>query len=72
MKSDTLKSKWPFGRTLLFIALFLSALFGALELAVHADPVQTCLAGVNPSLGGRLLQMEGQLARLERFANKEG
>lgn len=47
-------------------------MFVALELLLRATAVHSYLIGLNPSLGGRHLQMEDQLARLERFAQKEG
>jgi hypothetical protein len=72
MKPDTLKLKRPFGRTLLLTLFFLAFMFLALELLLRAAPVQSYLIGLNPSLGGRHLQMEEQLARLERYANEVG
>jgi hypothetical protein len=72
MRPDTLKLKHPLGRVLLWTTLFLALLFVALELFLRAAPVQPYLVGLNPSLGGRHLQMEEQLARLERYANQVG
>jgi hypothetical protein len=72
MRPDTLKLKRPFGYALLWTTLFLALLFVALELFLRAAPVQPYLVGLNPSLGGRHLQMEEQLARLERYANQVG
>jgi hypothetical protein len=72
MKPETLRLKRSFSRVPLFTALLLALLFVALELFLRATPVQPYLVGLNPSLGGRHLQMEEQLAHLERYANRVG
>lgn len=72
MKPDTLKLKRPFGRILLLTLFFLGLMFLALELLLRAAPVQPYLVGLIPSLGGRHLQMEEQLARLQRYSNRVG
>ncbi|MFO7679732.1 MAG: hypothetical protein R6X34_06745 [Chloroflexota bacterium] len=72
MKPKTLHLKRPFGRTILLALFFLALMFLALELLLRAAPAQPYLIGLNPSLGGRHLQMEEQLARLDRYANEVG
>lgn len=71
-KPSTLVLKRPFGLTLIFALLCLPLFFGTLELFLRADALQSYLARLIPSLGGRHLQMEEQLWRLERFASSEG
>jgi hypothetical protein len=71
-KPTTLCLKRPFGLTLLYALLCLPLFFGAVELFLRVDALQPYLARLVPSLGGRHLQMEEQLARLESFATAEG
>jgi hypothetical protein len=72
MKSHTLKIKKPFGQTLTITLLILLVLFAALEFLLRADFVQPYLLRLIPSLGGKHLQLEEQLARLEHVAAFEG
>jgi hypothetical protein len=68
----TLRLKRPVELTLVFALLLLPLFFGALELFLRVDALQPYIVRLIPSLGGRHLQMEEQLGRLERFAATEG
>lgn len=67
-----MKLKWPFGLTALFTLLALLMLFGGLECLLRIDHLHPYLIRLIPSLGGRHLQMEEQLARLEEMVAVDG
>lgn len=72
MRNRTLSLKRPFGQTMVLALAFLFILVSLLELSLRANPVQTYLYGVVPSLGSRHHQLELQLARLDKFVATQG
>lgn len=72
MKTGTLHLNRAFGQTIAITLVILGAFFVILEFGLRSDFVQPYLNRLNPSLGGRHLQMEEQLARLDRVAAVDG